>query len=191
MPRKMSIRPFLAGRRGVGDRWRQAAPEAKRVDQVAQVLGPLDAQVCRFGLDVAAVKIDLLGARLPALFGTGARGWPEYIHNRPLLPSASTIDRHGLDSKLGCTAASTASAGSRMRPAMGLAGKPCRRTASAMVTLSSASLPSASATVGLTGAKPRALNRPAATARASSGGTEFPICLKPCHLVAWDLNQSG
>src|SRR5665213_2077306 len=30
-----------------------------------------------------------------------------------------------------------------------------------------------------------------ATARPRRGGTEFPICLKPCHFVTWKRNQSG
>lgn len=30
-----------------------------------------------------------------------------------------------------------------------------------------------------------------ATARPSSGGTELPICLNPCHFVMWNRNQSG
>ena len=45
-------------------------------------------------------------------------------------------------------------------------------------------------TIGLFGAE-NASPTFAATALASRGGTELPICRKPCHFVTWKRNQSG
>ena len=80
--------------------------------------------------------------------------------------------------------------GRQLRLPMGTFTLKCS-AASDISIYSKAVSPSATGSSGRTPFTSKVLRMAPATARASGGGTEFPICLAPCHFVALNRNQSG